>query len=234
MNSEEIIIPLHDGSEELVSIIIVHKDKPSMLNLCLQSIAVTSFNNNYEIIVIDNASGPDSQAFLDEIESEVKLIRNKENIYWGPAATLGAAAASKASKYLIFMHCDVVVLNSGWIDLLATVAEANNSGIVGTELHQMVIFGQQVDYVSEHCMLVTREAWEECGPFPPSLPQIGTAFIFTMKAQQKGLKPKIATNNNICYHYKDFSLDVSDYERLLDSFYSECPKLIQNLQFKSV
>ena len=50
----EINIPLHDGSDEQISIVIVHKDRPEYLNLCLQSITVCSFNNNYEIIVVDN------------------------------------------------------------------------------------------------------------------------------------------------------------------------------------
>ena len=61
----ELSINLHDGSEEQVSVIVVHRDRPEYLNICLQSIAVTSFNNNYEIIVVDNASGKDSQEYLD-------------------------------------------------------------------------------------------------------------------------------------------------------------------------
>jgi hypothetical protein len=36
-----------------VSIIVVHRDRPEYLNICLQSIVVTSCNNNYEIIEID-------------------------------------------------------------------------------------------------------------------------------------------------------------------------------------
>lgn len=49
--------------EDSISIVIVNKDKPEYLNICLQSIAVNSSNNNYEIIVVDNASGPETQAF---------------------------------------------------------------------------------------------------------------------------------------------------------------------------
>jgi hypothetical protein len=49
----ELSVKLHENTDEHVSIIIVHKDRPEYLNICLQSIAVTSFNNNYEIIVVD-------------------------------------------------------------------------------------------------------------------------------------------------------------------------------------
>ena len=83
----ELSINLHDGSEEQVSIVVVHKDRPEYLNICLQSIAVTSFNNNYEIIVVDNNSGADSQEYLSEIEGEVKVIRNKENMLSRVAAS---------------------------------------------------------------------------------------------------------------------------------------------------
>src|SRR5271154_2319073 len=92
-------------TDEQVSIIVVHKDRPEYLNICLQSIAVTSLNNNYEIIVVDNASGQDSQDFLNEIEGEVKVIRNDKNEWWSKACNQGAKAADKNSKYLIFMHC---------------------------------------------------------------------------------------------------------------------------------
>ena len=66
----EMSIKLHENSEDHVSIIVVHKDKPEFLNICLQSIAVTSFNNNYEIVVVDNGSGEDSQSFLEDIKDE--------------------------------------------------------------------------------------------------------------------------------------------------------------------
>ena len=70
----ELSVKLHENTDEHVSIIVVHKDRPEYLNICLQSIAVTSFNNNYEIIVVDNGSGQESQDFLDEIDGEVKVV----------------------------------------------------------------------------------------------------------------------------------------------------------------
>ena len=76
----EMSIKMHDGSDEQVSIIIVHKDRPEYLNICLQSIAVTSINNNYEIIVVDNGSGQETQDFLDTIEKDgIKVIRRSKN-----------------------------------------------------------------------------------------------------------------------------------------------------------
>lgn len=229
----ELTINLHDGSEEQVSIIIVHKDRPQYLNICLQSIAVTSFNNNYEIIVVDNGSGKESQDFLDDIKDEVKVIRNEKNMYWGPAASKGIAAADKNSKYFILLHCDVVVTNPAWIDLLVNVSDSQGAGMVGVELQSYYMQNQKVDFIQEWCLLITRDCWKDIGPFPETLPQIGTSFIMTMKAQQKGYKPQVM-RNPICHHYRIFSLDINEYERLTERAMVEIPKLMRDLQTAAV
>jgi hypothetical protein len=64
----QFVLDIKNNLNDSVSIVIVHKDRPEFLNICLQSITVMSSNNNYEIIVVDNGSGPESQKFLDEIE----------------------------------------------------------------------------------------------------------------------------------------------------------------------
>src|SRR3954465_10754410 len=93
--AERSISLVQDGSEEQVSIIVVHKDRPEYLNICLQSIAVTSMNNNYELIVVDNNSGPESQDYLDAIKDDVKIVKCDRNYYWAIAANKGALAADK-------------------------------------------------------------------------------------------------------------------------------------------
>lgn len=230
----ELVLNLHDGSEEQVSIIIVHKDRPEYLNICLQSIAVTSYNNNYEIVVVDNGSGKESQDFLDDIASQgVKVVRNERNMYWGPAANRGVAAADKRSKYLIFMHCDVVILNPAWLDLLINVSESQNAGFVGVELQSYYLQQQKVDFIQEWLMLTTRDCWNDAGPFPEELPQIGPSFVFTVKAQQAGHKPQVM-RNPIAHHYRIFSLDINEYERLTEQAMVTIPKLLRGTQSDDV
>lgn len=224
----EISFNLHEGSEEQVSIIVVHKDRPEYLNICLQSIAVTSFNNNYEIIVVDNGSGKDSQSFLDDIEGEVKLVRNEKNLYWSEACNKGVQVADKRSKYLMFMHCDVVITNPAWIDLLTNVSESQNSGFVGIDTSKYRMGQTEVEFLQEHLLLMTRECWNDIGPWPEKLPQIGHSFILTMRASNKGHKPQIM-KNPICHHYKIFSLDISEYERLTEQAMVTLPKLMTDV-----
>ena len=139
--------------------------------MCLQSITATSSNNNYELIVVDNNSGEESQAFLNAIEEDgVKVIRNSKNLYWSAAANKGAEAASRLSKYIVFLHHDVVVLNSAWLDLLTNVSESHQSGMVGLELGQYFMQNQKVDFVQEWCVLFSKQAWRDIGPWPETLP----------------------------------------------------------------
>jgi GT2 family glycosyltransferase len=231
--SPELTINLHDGSEEQVSIIVIHKDRPEYLNICLQSIAVTSLNNNYEIIVVDNGSGQDSQDFLDDIEGEVKVIRNEKNEWWAKAANQGAKAADKNSKYLIFLHCDVVILNPAWIDLLINVSESQDSGFVGVDMGNYQMEKQRIDYIQEWCCLMTKECFKDCGPWAEELPQIGGPFVFTLSAQQKGFKPQVI-KNPIAHHYKIFSLDFNQWERLTESAMTQIPTLLRKLQSQKV
>lgn len=218
-----------DANEEQVSIIIVHKDRPEYLNICLQSIAVNSINNNYEIIVVDNDSGQDSQDFLDEIKGEVTVVRNKENLYWSAAANKGVEAASKNSKYFIFMHCDVVVLNPAWIDLLINVSESSDAGLVGLELQSYFMQNQKIDFVQEWCMLLTKKCWEDIGPWDERLPQVGAPFILTVKAQNKNYKPQIM-RNSIAHHYKIFALDINEYERIVEQAMVMIPQSLREAQ----
>ncbi len=232
-DAPEMSINLHDGSEEQITIIIVHKDRPEYLNICLQSIAVTSFNNNYEIVVVDNGSGKDSQDFLDDIESEVKVVRLEKNMYWSEAANRGVEAANKNSKYYVFMHCDVVILNPAWLDLLVNVSESQNSGLVGTELSSYYIQQQKVDYVQEWLMLMSKECWNDIGPWPTKLPQVGSAFIFTAKSQKMGHNPQVM-RNPVAHHYRIFSLDINAYEKLVEQAMVTIPQLLRDVQSKPV
>lgn len=223
---------LQDGSEEHISIIVVHKDRPEYLNICLQSIAVTSLNNNYEIIVVDNGSTlKDAIDFLDDLQEqgECKVIRNADNLWWSKAANQGAKAADKRSKYLVFMHADVVVTNPAWLDLLINVSESQDAGLVGVSMHSYYMEKQKIDFIEEWCMLVTREAWNDIGPFSEELPMIGAPFIFTMAAQFADHKPQVI-RNPIVHHYAIFGLDVNDFEQHSEAAMVTIPRLMRDLQ----
>ena len=229
----ELTVSLKNYSDEQISIIIVHKDRPEYLNLCLQSICVTSFNSNYEIIVVDNGSDKESQAFLDDVEGTVKVIRNEKNLYWSAACNKGANAADKNSKYLIFMHCDIVITNPSWLDLLLNVSESTSSGFIGLDTQNYTVGNQDVGFITDHMIMMTRDCWSDIGPWPEELPQIGTSFVMTIKSQAKGHKPQVM-KTPILPHYKIFSLGINEYEKLQEEAVSILPRLVSQTQSRPV
>jgi GT2 family glycosyltransferase len=207
-------IPLNDGSNEQISIIVVHRNRPQYLNICLQSIHEMSHLNNYEVVVVDNGSDQETQEYLDVLQQEgIGVVRNDKNNYWSKAANQGVLAADPHSKYFVFLHADTVVLDPAWLDLLVNISAINSAGIVGTQLQHYFIQKQRVEFVQEWCMLMTRQCWEDIGPWPEELPLIGHSFIMTLRAQLKGYKPQ-ASGNNIIHHYRQLCIDPSEFERI--------------------
>jgi hypothetical protein len=229
----ELFLNIHDNTDEQISIVVVHHDRPEYLNICLQSIAVNSNNNNYELIVVDNNSGQETQDFLKQLEKECKVIRNEENYYFSKAANIGAQHANPNSKYLLFLHSDVVILNPAWIDLMINVSEAGNSGLVGIDTSSYYMSGQKIDFIQEYCVLMTKECYKGINGFCEELPMIGNAFVMTILAQQLNFKPQVM-KNNILHHYKIFGLDVNVFERMTEQAMSNLPKILQRIQTRQV
>ena len=231
-------LKLNNSTDEKVSIIVTHRNKPAYLNICLQSIAATSLNSNYEIIVVDDASDdPDAKDFIADLEhQDCKLVKNQSRMWWTKCANLGAKAADPSSKYLIFLHHDIVILNPGWIDMLISVAESQDSGLVGVS---MSAYGMddvngkktQVEFVEEWCMLTTRECWQDCGPFEERLEQVGSPFMYTLAAQYQNYKPQVI-KNSLVHHYSVFAMDVNDLEKFNEKAMSIIPNMIRDQQNK--
>jgi hypothetical protein len=55
------------------------------------------------------------------------------------------------------------------------------------------------------------------------------AFIMTYRAQHKGHNPQ-AIGNNIVHHYKAFSMDPSEYERMCEQAMGNVGKLMAQAQ----
>jgi GT2 family glycosyltransferase/glycosyltransferase involved in cell wall biosynthesis len=95
-------------SSPLVSVCLVHYDRPHMLTHALDSLRAQTYRN-FEVVLVDDGSPSDAaQAFLDSLEPEFearnwKIVR-QSNRYLGAARNQAAHAADGA--YLLFMDDD--------------------------------------------------------------------------------------------------------------------------------
>ena len=86
-----------------VSIIIPHFNNYNIIKNCLESIKKLTFNN-FETIVVDNASSDNSYKLIKDNHTDINLIKSKYNRGYAGGCNYGAYFAK--GKYLLFLNND--------------------------------------------------------------------------------------------------------------------------------
>jgi GT2 family glycosyltransferase/2-polyprenyl-3-methyl-5-hydroxy-6-metoxy-1,4-benzoquinol methylase len=183
-----IVLPEHP--EPKVSIVVPVHDQPELTLACLRAIALDTTDVPYEVIVVDDASGPELQAALGRVD-HLRVLRNDENLHFLRTANRGAEAAR--GEYVVFLNNDTEV-REGWLRALVETADADPTiGAVGAKLllpdHRVqeagaIVFSdggawhvgrgehpdeprlnyvRDVDYASAACLLVRADALAAVG-----------------------------------------------------------------------
>lgn len=185
-----------DGlSAPRVSIVIPVLNRADLTLACLQSLEATApAGIPFELIIVDNGSTDQTPELLACLEGDVTVIRNEENLGFGPACNQGAAAAR--GELILFLNNDTVLLD-GWLEpLVEAMDEDGRLGAVQPKLlfpdgrlndagglmfakgeawsygkHHPVPDAPQFscrrapDYVTGACLLVRKTAFGEVGGF---------------------------------------------------------------------
>ncbi|KJR40985.1 glycosyl transferase family protein [Candidatus Magnetoovum chiemensis] len=114
-----------------VSIVIPVFNKAAYTYKCLKSIIANTTINDYEVIVVNNASKDNTLDMLSRIKN-VRIVNNQENMGFVDACNRGAAASK--GKYLVFLNNDTEVRYK-WLEALIDVCKGDKRvGIVGSKL----------------------------------------------------------------------------------------------------
>jgi GT2 family glycosyltransferase len=149
---------------------------------------------DFELIIVDNASPAAMRRRLREEVEGARLVLNPENLGFGTASNQGVELAR--GRHVVFLNSDALV-RPGWLAPLLRAAQADGVGVVGPMVLNLdgtlqeagnaiwrdgvttaVGAGEDparpehraprtVDYVSAACMLVRRSAFEAVGGFDP-------------------------------------------------------------------
>ncbi len=115
-----------------LSIITVNYKSADHLIECLRSIKENLKNLEYEIIVIDNASGDRSVGKIQAAFSDIVLIENKTNLGFAKANNQGIRRSR--GRYILLLNNDTVVLPNALEAMVGVLKRSAYIGIVGCRL----------------------------------------------------------------------------------------------------
>lgn len=99
----------------LVSIILVAHNGMDHIQKCLDSVIRQAYEN-IEIILVDNASTDGTADFVKEHYPQVRQIRNKKNLAYGPGNDVGVSIAE--GDLLLFLNHDTLVTDDFLLELI--------------------------------------------------------------------------------------------------------------------
>lgn len=114
----------------MISIIVTNYNKKEMLERCI-SLIKRHTKEDYELIVVDDASTDGSAKMVKETFLEVTLVANRQNHGFAKSNNLGM---TKATGELILLLNNDVEVHSDWEDGLLEAAKEKDAGIIGCKL----------------------------------------------------------------------------------------------------
>ena len=90
-----------------ISVCIVNWNTRGPLAACLKTLAAPTLADDFEIIVVDNASTDGSDEMVRAEFPQVKLLAQTRNLMFGPG--MNAAAAQAAGRYVLLLNSDTEV-----------------------------------------------------------------------------------------------------------------------------
>jgi len=234
MENNEKNIPL-----PLVSIIILNYNAGSLLLDCINSILKTNYQN-YEIIVVDNASNDHSHIKCKEKFPDIQLIENTENLGYCEGNNVGIRKAK--GDYIIVLNPDTVV-DPNWIQELIFAYQKFGDGLyqpkfLTTTDHSTImstgnmihLFGfgfsrgkgeldegkfnehEIIGYASGTCLFTTAKIFKKLGMFDPFLFAYHDDLDLGWRAAMIGIPSHYAPKSIVYHPLEGFSFKWSSFK----------------------
>jgi len=115
-----------------LSITIVNYNTKDLLRQCIKSIYENTKNITFEIIVVDNASNDSSVEMLKKEFPNVRVIVNKENLFFTRAHNQALRISN--GRYLMILNSDTIILDSAFDNLVKFMDNDPQCGACGPKL----------------------------------------------------------------------------------------------------
>jgi GT2 family glycosyltransferase len=191
----------------LVSIIIVNFNGKRFLKECLSTVLGSKYPN-FEVVFVDNASTDKSIDFVSSVFAKnqcLKIIRNHENLGFGPANNVGFKQAK--GDYIVFLNNDTSV-EPEWLAILVDAMESDETIGLASSLF-LNMDGQTVQTAGTlKCDYMMPGYWIDMNKdllnaaFPKVF-EISSAMGAAMIAKRKFLKQIGVFDPKYFYYYDD-------------------------------
>ena len=225
----------------LVSIIILNYNAGDLLLECVRSIVRTTYDN-FEVIVVDNASMDDSHKKCKVEFERIQLIENKQNLGYCEGNNVGIKQAK--GDYIVILNPDTTV-EPHWLNELLSAYDAFGNGMYQPKLLSMEnpkkinsagnmihVFGfgysrgkgeedigqydkpEAIGYASGACLFTSSEILNKIGLFDPFLFAYHDDLDLGWRAAQLGIKSYYIPKS-VVYHADSFSFKWSPHKFFL-------------------
>ncbi len=219
-------------SQPLVSIIILNYNANQLILDCIESITKTNYEN-FEIIVVDNASTDNSHIKCKEKFEKIRLIENEKNLGYCEGNNVGIKNAK--GEFIVILNPDTIV-HPDWLSELIRVynehGEAlyqpkhlslNEKSVIMSTGNMMHIFGfgyarekgkkdvnqyneiEQIGYASGTCLFAPVSVLNKVGLLDPFIFLYHDDLDLGWRAAQLGIKSYYVPSS-IIYHAESYSL----------------------------
>lgn len=212
----------------LVSVIIVSTNEIHHLRRCLPTVTAQTYPN-YEVIVVDNASGDGSPDYIRGTFPNVRIVDTGGNLGYPGANNAGFDVAR--GEYLAVLNPDTTVAPD-WLEELVTALEAHPEAAMATSKILLIdepsvinaagnlvsITGltfcrgvgepdagfsviEEVPAVSGAAFLIRREVVDEIGPFDPEFVAYLEETDLSLRARLTGRTCILAPSSRVFHQY---------------------------------
>ena len=115
-----------------ISILVLCYNKLEYTEKCLRSVFENTKYDNFEVIVVDNASVDDTPGYLETYGKLIKYVHSKKNLGFVGGNNLGAQFAE--GDFLVFLNNDTEVQHNWLTHLYNTFVYYPNAGAAGSML----------------------------------------------------------------------------------------------------
>ena len=220
--------------DNLVSIIILNYNAGQLLSDCIESIFKTKYDN-YEVILVDNASMDKSYKKCKEKFNRIHLIENEKNLGYCEGNNVGIREAK--GEYVVILNPDTKV-EPNWLDELVVAYRKHGDALYQPKIlafenkifesagNMLQIFGfgypkgrgesdegqynkpENIGYASGACLFTSMKVLNNIGYFDPFLFLYHDDLELGWRAAQRGIKSSYVPSA-IIYHLASYNLKWS-------------------------